>query len=207
MLQDALDMILGTRTKVRLLRRLIFLDRPVSGREAARLAGVSPIALQALEDLQLIGVLNRTTTSNEYLYSVNESNVMAQSLMDLFTAERARYSDIITHIRAVLGSIGDVLSASFFGSAARGEESPGSDLDLLIVLKRNVSKEEIQDSLAELESDLAAKYGIILSTVILTLGEVTEQAADRTSFLAGILEDTNTIYGAILGELIDGHEV
>jgi predicted nucleotidyltransferase len=207
MLQDALDMILGTRTKVRLLRSLIFLDRPVSGREAARLAGVSPIAQQAMEELRLTGVLNRTTTSNGYLYSMNTSNVLAQSLLDLFTAERTRYSDIITCIRKVLGSIDTVLSASFFGSAARGEESPGSDLDVLIVVKRSASKEEIQESLAALESDLATNYGITLSTVILTLGEISEQAVDRTSFIAGILEDTNTIYGEILGELIVGHKV
>ena len=207
MLQNSLDIVLGTKTKVRLLRSLIFLDRSVTGREAARLAGVSHIALQALDELVLVGILEQTATSSEHHYRMNEADYLFEPLYALFKAERERYSSIIESIQTLLGRFEVVLSADFFGSAARGEETPESDLDLLVVLKEGATKEKIQDSLTELGTRLSIEYGITLSSVVLTTGEVHKQLNDRESFVVQAFESIHTVYGQTIEELIDGEAV
>ena len=207
MLQSPLDTLLGTRTKVRLLRCLIFLDRPVSGREAARLSNVSHIALRALDELVLAGALERTTTSGGHLYRVNESNSLSKSLYALFDAERQRYSIIMESIKTVLDQVGIVLSAAFFGSAGRGEDRPESDLDLLVVIEEDARKEIIQDPLTELGTLLRSEYAITLSPVVLTSDEVGEQLDDRNSFVAQVFESARTIYGQTMEEFVDGQAV
>lgn len=207
MLQNSLDIILGTKTKVRLLRSLIFLDRPVTGREATRLANVSHIALQALDELVLVGILEQTATSSGHLFRMNEANYLFEPLFTLFWAERERYSIIIESIQSLLGRFEDVLSADFFGSAARGEETPESDLDLFVMLKGGASKEGIKDSLTEMGSHLLIEYGITFSPVVLTTDEVKKQLNDRESFVVQALESTHTIYGQTIEELLDGEAV
>lgn len=207
MLQNFLDIVLGTKTKVRLLRSLIFLDRSVTGREAARLASVSHIALQALDELVLVGILEQTATSSGHRYRMNEADYLFEPLYALFKAEKERYSSIIESIQTLLGRFEVVLSAYFFGSAARGEETPESDLDLLVVLKEGATKEKIQDSLTELGTRLSIEYGITLSSVVLTTGEVHKQLNDRESFVVQAFESIHTVYGQTIEELIDGEAV
>ncbi len=207
MLQNSLDIVLGTKTKVRLLRSLIFLDRPVTGREAARLANVSHIALHALDELVLVGILEQAATSSGHLYQINEANYLFESLFTLFWAEKERYSIIIESIQSLLARFEDVLSADFFGSAARGEETPESDLDLFLILKEGASKEGIKDSLTEMGFRLLNEYGITFSPVILTIDEVKRQLKDRESFVVQALESTHTVFGQTIGELLDGEAV
>ncbi len=70
MLLDPLDHAIGTRAKVRLLRALVPLDRPVSGREAARLAGVSRQAIRSLDELVAVGIVRRQETAGQHLYTL-----------------------------------------------------------------------------------------------------------------------------------------
>src|SRR5690606_708609 len=129
MLFDPLDNVLGTRSKVRLLRALVPLDRPVSGREAARLAGVSRQAIRTLDELAAVGVVNRQEAAGQHLYTFNRSNRLAPSVVALFDAERKRTAELFERLAGIVGEAGSVASAVVFGSAARGEAGPESDLD------------------------------------------------------------------------------
>ncbi len=202
MLRDPLDMILGTRTKVRLLRTLSFLDRPVTGREAARLAGVSHIAQQALTELAEMGVLDCTTTPSGHLYRINEENYLFSFLLGLFEAESKRFAELLDQLRELLGEHQGILGASFIGSAARGEETASSDLDLLIVVEDSELKAALSDSLIELEAGLPAEFGIRLSPVVLTRRELHRQEDDPESLVSKALPDARSIYGSPLDEII-----
>lgn len=206
MLMDPLDTILGTRTKVRLLRSLIDLTRSVSGREAARLAGVSPIAQQAIDELAQVGILDLQPTPAANLYSVNRNHRLSAALVALFEAERARYSAIIQAIQDVLASEEGAISAALFGSAARGAEEPGSDLDLLVVLEEAVHKSDISEALLDLSGSLAEEFGVSLSPVLLTRAELESQSGDPRSFAARALSESRTVFGQPLEELRNGQE-
>jgi predicted transcriptional regulator len=63
-----LDGILGSQSKVALLRVLLDSQAPLSGREAARLGGLAHSgALRALRELVELGVVRRTETPGQQL--------------------------------------------------------------------------------------------------------------------------------------------
>ena len=140
-----LDHVLTNRGKVRLLRALIPLSRPVSGREAAKLARLSQTpALRALDDLVTLGVLHRMETPSQHLYEVSRTHQLVRDgLEPLFRAERERIGQVLDALRTVLGPDANrIVSAAVFGSAARGQDRPGSDFDVLVIAKQGTVDSE-----------------------------------------------------------------
>lgn len=205
MLLNPLDFILGTATKVKLVRALVPLERPVSGREAARLAGVSRIAQRSLDELAQAGVLTRGETAGQYLYAFHREHVLAHSLIALFD-EEDRYT------RAVFERLGetlkerqrDVVSAVIYGSASRGEADPSSDLDVLVLVRSDEAKAPVYDALVEASPRLETDFGLRLSPVVLTLEQARAQRAEEDPFTAEVLRDARRICGRPLEEVMDG---
>lgn len=204
MLTEPLDSVLGTKNRLRLLRVLAFLDRPVSGREAARLAGVSRIAQQSLDELSDAGILNRMATASQYLYQFNHENYLASALIGLFEAERARLSALMDQFAEVLCRTGDAVSASIFGSMARGEAGPGSDLDLLVLVERRSSKEPIKSALVDAAAGFENEFGLRISPVVLTTSEARQQMRDGDSFLGSVVHEGRAVFGDPLDEVLHG---
>ena len=204
MLLQPFDHLLGTRTKVRLLRTLAPLDRPVSGREAARLAGVSRIAIRTLDELGETGILNQVAATGQNLYTFNRMHHLAGVLEKLFESERNFALEVFARLRDALQATGPIESAVVFGSAARGEAGPGSDLDVLVVVCGARIRKGVQVALAELAPQFTSEFGLRLSPVILTLVHVREQSREGDPFMSEVLRDARQVLGRPLEELIDG---
>jgi len=54
-----------------------------------------------------------------------------------------------------------------YGSHARGEESPGSDLDLLVIVDRSLSTSEVRAQLSDLILDVLIDEGELLSVIVI----------------------------------------
>jgi predicted nucleotidyltransferase len=204
MLLDPMDSILGTRTKVRLLRALVPLERPVSGREAARLAGVSHIALGSLEELAEAGVLNREETSGQHLYTFDRRHVLAPVLEEVFDEERRFTATVFERLREALEVPGSVEGASIFGSAARGEAGAGSDLDLLVVVGDAQARADVLSVLAEAAPRLGAELGVTLSPVVVTATQLRRQHDDGDPFVNEVRRDARRVLGQTVDEVIRG---
>lgn len=140
MLAHVLDAVLGTTTKVRILRTLLPLTSVVSGTEARRLAQVRSVNAMwsSLEDLTALGILLREETPGTHLYRINHDHHLAAPLAMLFEAETRRVGEVRNALRSALQSAGQlesVRSVILYGSNARGEAGPGSDLDILVVTR------------------------------------------------------------------------
>jgi predicted nucleotidyltransferase len=203
MLFDPVDEILGRRSKVRLLRALGPLDRPVSGREAARLAGLSHRAITSLDELAALGVVIRREAAGQHLYTFNREHVLAGAIQHLFAEEERRIGLILERIRAVAEEAG-VLYAGVFGSAARKEDRPGSDLDVFIVVQQEDFKERSGDVLIPALEALEQEYGVGLSPVVLTLAEARRQARKGSTLLRDVLRDGRSVHGGPLEDLLNG---
>jgi hypothetical protein len=72
-----LESVLGTRTKIRLLRALVAHTEPVSGREAQRLADTpsSSASGAALDELVDAGLLLRVEAGRAHLYRANRDHL------------------------------------------------------------------------------------------------------------------------------------
>ncbi len=82
---------------------------------------------------------------------------------------RADLPDILKEYREGLETIyGDrLVQAILYGSQARGDARPDSDVDVLVVL-RTPSTEEEADRVAWVESDLCLRYGVVIATISVT---------------------------------------
>lgn len=58
----------------------------------------------------------------------------------------------------------DLVEIKVFGSKVRGEDSPESDVDVLVILKQSNKKR--RDIIADLSFEIGLKYDLFLSTVV-----------------------------------------
>ncbi len=58
----------------------------------------------------------------------------------------------------------DLVEVKVFGSKVRGEDSPESDIDILVILKQSDKKR--RDIIADLAFEIGLKYDLFLSTVV-----------------------------------------
>ena len=139
-----LDDVFATGSHVRVLRALVELPDglTVSGRDIARRAGVSqPTAaevLRALEDQGLLVVGRRPRAA---YYRLNPEHMLAPLLSEIFVQERQTRSDVEGRIADGLAGMRDVEEAYLFGSAARGDMRPNSDIDVAIKSRQAIPEE------------------------------------------------------------------
>jgi predicted nucleotidyltransferase len=100
-------------------------------RQIARLTGAGLSAVQReLEQLTLAGLLLRTLRGHQVYFQANRAAPIFPELSGLF-AKTAGLGDLVREALAPLTS--RLRLAFIFGSAARGELSAASDVDLLVV--------------------------------------------------------------------------
>jgi predicted nucleotidyltransferase len=208
MLFRILDEILGSRTKVRLLRALFPLDEPVTGREARRLARVRSVSAagQALDELALLGVLHRVEAGGAHLYRVNRDHLFAEPLRGLLGVE----SRLPETLRSVLsesleraGVLDQLTSAVVFGSYARGEAAAGSDLDLLAISMSVDFEEPIRNALLAANDELRRLLGSRLSPYVMSLDRLRERSAGGDPLVEAAEREGRTVLGVALDELLD----
>jgi len=203
LLRSPLDDILGNRTKIKLLRVLVPLSRPVSLREAARLAGMSAAgASRAMEHLTAMGVMERREASGQHLYTVNRDSYLYGVLSGLFDAEEARQQALFQALRDALGPMAK--AAAIFGSRARGDDRPDSDLDLLVVIEDADGEEGVWEHLVELQPRIQREFGLRLSPVILGLERLRERAREGDPFVEAVAAEGIPIIKPSIQKLIHG---
>jgi predicted nucleotidyltransferase len=211
MLFAPLDRILSSEVRVRVLRVLADAQAAVSGREAARLARAGRSMTQhVLREFVELAIVSVETTPAQHLYRLNEEHrLVRDGLVPLFRAERQRVVDLFEELRRILAEgaaapEGAILTAYLFGSAARGDDAPGSDMDLLVLTREQGEAEAVHDLLARYAPALRTGFGVALSPVVLDADTARRQAADEGSFLHSILREGRRVSGQPLGDLLNG---
>lgn len=208
MLFRTLDAILGSPTKVRILRALIPLGHVVTGNEARGAAGVrSKSSMQsALDELTELGILQRDDTRRIQLFRVNRDHDLVAPLAALFDAESRR----MTRLRDALGEILDggavreyTLSIILFGSNARGDARPDSDLDLLAVTESGSQVERVLQVLIDGIPEIRRRFGLRASPFVLEKARVVERFRDGDPLMQNVLSEGRTLLGTHFHEMVD----
>ena len=166
-LVDALDEVLGTRGRVRVLRALIAAPEslPASGREIARRTGLAhPQASSILGSFVAQGLVTRHRGPRIHLYDLNRSHVLLPHLEALFEGEAGVRPALDALLRERL-SAGPILKAAVFGSAVVDGMDVESDLDLAIVARPG-SESEVAGLLDGMAEEVRARFGIRLSPLV-----------------------------------------
>lgn len=207
MLFNALNEVLGSTTKVQILRALMPLGARVSGNEARALAGVrsKSAMLGALRALVDLGIVERDDTRRIQLFRINRNHDLVPPLTALFTAEGERFARLRTALEEVLdgGAVREhTLSIILFGSNARGDAKPGSDVDLLVVVRDEPAVEPVHDAVIGAYPELWRRFGLRISPYVLDRDRVRERYRDGDPLMQNIASEGRTLYGTHFHEIV-----
>lgn len=170
-LDRPLDWVFSAPSHVAILRALMDSVEGMSGRAIARKAGVNHQACaRALRKLERMGAVRRRGSGRTQLVHLNfEHALVAGALLPLLRRERKIAVDLRAEIAKRFA--GMALSATLFGSAARGQAELGSDVDLLLTAETR-DKEKVAQEARRFAERFIRRYGFRLSPIVLTPGEV-----------------------------------
>ena len=162
------DDILHGRAAVRVLRALaLFPTKEFTGREVAREAAVSPsVAVGELDRFLVHGLVRRRSAGRAHLWKLDPSHRIAAKLRELFEFEYRLDQDLRQTLAQGVRRIPGVQRAILFGSMGRGEGTPESDVDLLLIVDSSSRKGPAMEALGPLRRTVLDQFGSRLSPII-----------------------------------------
>lgn len=134
-LRFPLTAVFSGEANVRVLRAMFVHGGELSGPMIAERAGVSrQHAHRLLGSLTQLKVVERVGLGGHPSYRVRRESPLYAILEELFRGERSRYEAILRAILAATESSPSVMAVWLYGSVARGDDTPQSDVDVALVV-------------------------------------------------------------------------
>jgi predicted nucleotidyltransferase len=196
-----LDVVFAAPSHLALLRALSEAPHGASGRELARCAGFSHQASNnALARLETLGLVRRLGRGRTFLYALNSEHALFTRLLrPLLDGERAVFRSILRTVEQAVGP--SCLSATLFGSVARGIENPASDFDLLVVLREGRQRGRVTRALSDLATTLSRAWGIRLNPVTFTPAQARRHLRTGHPLFLAAIRDGIPLAGRSLREV------
>ncbi len=97
---------------------------------------------------------------------MSPDHILAAPLRRLFAEEGRTFDELRRDLRAAVDPL-PIRGATLFGSVARHEERPASDIDLLVEVGSVGNKVVVADALSAKSASFARRYGNTLSTLVI----------------------------------------
>lgn len=180
---------------VAVLRVLAGAEAPFTGRQVARLAGVSHNQVARIIDrLAAHGLVTVEPYGSANLVRLNRDHLAARAVIDL-----VQLRDRLTALAqsAIAAWPQPPLHASIFGSAARGDGGTTSDLDILVIRDDHVEADEPSwtDQLFETANQLRAASGNAVSWFELGPADLRRAIRAAEPIVDDWRHDSVTLYG------------
>lgn len=166
-----LELVFGSKVKLKVLLYLLSEDMPTSEREISRIIGVSHTAVnKAIKDFYDANLVTPMRIGNANVWKINKESYAFKAITDLrYLAGTAPLKALQDEL-SIFHSYPDVKNVVIFGSLVEGKELPDSDIDVFILVERDIKKILLRE-VSKLEEKLTIKYGNKLSTHIYTKDE------------------------------------
>lgn len=179
---------------------LFSVDAALPIRRVAMLAGVAPsTAASALQALETAGIVSSEDVGRARRYRVNDGHQLAPSLRDCMERAWRTESELVELIEAEL-SPSRPIAIVLYGSFARGDIEPGSDIDVLIVAKNESDASRYRDRSIELSRHATVRLGRRLDVKVATARDFRRQ----TPFFANVASEGRSLSGLSTAELRRG---
>ena len=156
---------------------------------------------KALDRLVEHGLVIAEPANRGFLYRLNRDHVLAEALL-LALGARLR---LFERIRGAVEQLDPTpVHAGLFGSFARADGGPGSDIDLLLVTPSGLDlfNDGWQDQLSALGVRVLAWTGNRLECLVLTADTFAAAVRDQEPIVASLLEESTYVLGQPLHELV-----
>ena len=199
-----LDQVLSGSSQIAVLRAMQDSKIGLSGREIARLAGISPKAcLQALTNLENLSIVFRQRGGRDHFFSLNREHLLVkEGILTLLDIERD-YLKLLSK-KIIRDTSKHSESIILFGSVARKEESIESDIDICFVHSDTSHREMISKKIEELSSLIKRQYGATISPFFISLKGFKRKAKLNHLPVNEILKNGIVLYGKSIKVLTNG---
>ncbi len=198
-LHDYASQILGSRFTIKVLKTLLrYRGKVFTIRELARVSGVShPQVSKIVKELETTGVVKLKPVGKAHQIILNDESYILKSVIEpVFRAERETVNHLISTIRPFFHNR-KIASVALFGSVARGEERPSSDVDLLVLTE---DKDIANECVAKASTATLSAFGTALSPFIMDKREFVRKRSEK--LVKSILESYLLVYGKDLREIV-----
>lgn len=170
-LRFPLTQLLASGGHVRVLRALLSHGGAQSATQLASDCGMTPRGVRnTLDALVAQGAVQVLGPAGVRLFTPARSQPLVSALAQLFEAERQHWQQLQNQLRNGLAAEKHVRSAWLYGSVARGEDGPRSDVDVALVLDEDSldASRQVRDAAQQ----LGDRIGVHISPVVLTPSEL-----------------------------------
>lgn len=183
------------------LRQLYAVDAPQTAGDVHERAGTGSRngIRYALDRLSDQGIVVRTTVGNTAVYELNRDH-LAYTALDAALRTYSPYAELRDRLRTLAGGRtwnGPLFSLAVYGSVARGEAGPESDVDLLLVLPdgRDADDAQVDDLVEALHVAVRRWTGNRAHVNVQKLSQVHMAAAERNPIFMSWLGDADFVFG------------
>jgi len=176
-------------------------------RELAALAQVSTwVVSREFSRLVERGVTRQKQEGRERYYALNIANPKTRALCQLFESERRealyrrnrRLSWAMEEFsKRIFDFLPQVQSLVLFGSAARGEMTKTSDVDILVIVPNltQQSFDQLTNDVDKLARDVTATYPLALAPITMSVKDFENAAREKKRILQDVLRDGLILFG------------
>ena len=183
-------------TRVRVLDVMLANPQELSGRAIARRSDLSPTTANlALGDLASHGIVSSRAEGRSHLWSLHLENALVKQLVALARVQDEQCGQVVAD---ALGS--EPISVTLFGSVARGEPGPQSDVDILVIAQDHAQGQEFRRRAYKASAALRQEVGREVEITVVERDAL--QDASIRGFIGQVLSDGRTLQGKRLSELV-----
>jgi len=176
-------------------------------RELASLSKVS-VGIVSMEFSKIVkeGLVEQKTEGQEKYYKLNLRNARTRKLCELFETDKKEelYKEnrrlawvLEDFVKRVSDFAPEVQTVLLFGSVARGEATPRSDVDILVLVPNSEEErfKKLMNSVDELASDVSGRHPAKLVPVVMMVKDFEESIKEKKRLAIDILKDGIVIFG------------
>lgn len=173
-----LEMLLGSKVKVKVLRTLWkHKEKEFTIRELGSFLKISHMGIRkVLADLERANAVKIRAVGRSHTIKLNRESYAVAIVEKIFKLEEETTGELLKMLEKRL-HMPEVESAALFGSVARGEESPLSDIDVFILADE---KEKVEKVVSQLRREVSLKFGNALAPYYLSEDEFAKKKSTPT---------------------------
>lgn len=193
--------ILG-ENRARILHRLAVLAEPASGRRIHELSAVRALRTtqRILDELVALGLVDMQKVGPANAYTLNRGHVLWGPIEQILATRAVVQSAVEEAVREVTAGV--VVSAAIYGSMARGEAGPESDVDVLVVWEDATAVDQRDAVLEALDERVRRLTGNRAQVLAVTGAELARLVEHDDPLVASIRRDGQTVTGVEIRTLL-----
>lgn len=197
---EIINKLLGDASHIRVFSVLAKSKRGLSGRELAGLVGVSTFKIHhVLKFLTAQGVVLKSVSGRSNLYRLNEEHVLTEEIiLPILNFESEIFQRIGSHLMNSLKP--KPMSIIIFGSIARKEETPQSDIDILFVYEDGKTPEHADSPFL---TKMPFRYGNSPIAMVISISDLQMRYSKKELLLRNIFREGFTIAGLSMMEVLN----